>query len=169
MPMIEQDTENRNGWTLNTLFVHVQAEFRALRLHQETQLQDLRRQLDERYATQTKALDAAFSAASLGVATALTSARDASTKAEENAEKRFESFRTETSMRLDGIAEKQVEEAKRYDDSINKLTTRMDLNQGQGSGIDRASANSRLMWAQVVSTGGFLVAVLALLFRWVVI
>lgn len=38
-----------SGWTVDTLHQHIRV-----------QLADMRRQLDERYATQTKALDAAF-------------------------------------------------------------------------------------------------------------
>jgi hypothetical protein len=47
--------------------------------------------LDERYATQTKALEAAFVAADKAVVAALASQQLAATKAETAAEKRFES------------------------------------------------------------------------------
>lgn len=135
MPVTEQEpTTNRNGWTISTLFMHMEAEFAALRSHQEAQLNDLRRLLDERYATQTKALDAAFSAASLGVATALQSAREASAKAEENAEKRFESFRSESSTLIRSVSEKQGDEYARVADRMNELAARLDVNKGQGVG-----------------------------------
>ena len=147
----------KNGWTISTLFMHVQAEFAAQRSYQEAQLTDLRRLLDERYATQTKALDAAFSAASLGVATALQSAREASAKAEENAEKRFESFRAESSTQIRSVSEKQGDESARIADRLNELTTRMDLNQGQGAGSDKSKAQILTMGGVLIAAGGLIV------------
>jgi hypothetical protein len=55
------------------------------------EVQGLGALLDERYATQTKALDAAFVAAEKAVSTALDSAEKAVTKAEVATERRFES------------------------------------------------------------------------------
>lgn len=156
--MPEQETAvSRNGWTMNTLFIHMEAQFEALIVHQEAQITDLRRLLDERYATQTKALDAAFSAASLGVATALQSAREASTKAEENAEKRFDSFRSESSSQIKSVSEKQGDESARIADRINELTTRLDVTQGQGTGtkadVRIAELSARLDEEQGKATG----------------
>jgi hypothetical protein len=85
------ETENNvSGWTIDTLKVYF-----------EGQLRDLRVALDERYATQTKATDAAFvaqqtamktafDAADKAVQAALAAAKEASTKAEVAADKRFE-------------------------------------------------------------------------------
>ena len=85
------ETEDHvSGWTTDTLHVHMQR-----------QVDDLRTLLDERYATQVKAVDAAFlaqqtamqtalTAAERAVATALLSAEKAVTKAENSNEKRFE-------------------------------------------------------------------------------
>ncbi len=61
------------------------------RVASKTELEALDRLLQERYATQTKALDAAFVAAEKAVATALESQNVAVAKAEEAAERRFES------------------------------------------------------------------------------
>lgn len=157
--MTEQETAvNRNGWTMNTLYLHMQTEFASLRAYHEAQTTDLRRLLDERYATQTNSLDKAFNAASLGVTTALQSAREASAKAEENAEKRFESFRMESTMQIRGVAEKQVEEADRVSARIGELTTRLDLSQGQGTGADKQKT-------ALLAVGGFIIAATALITR----
>jgi hypothetical protein len=80
-----------DGWTIDTL--------RALLMGQ---IVDLRTMLDERWATQTKALDAAFVAqqtamhtalesANKEVATAMSAADKAVTKAETSTERRFQS------------------------------------------------------------------------------
>jgi hypothetical protein len=100
-----------DGWTIDTL-----------RAHLAGQIVDLRTMLDERYATQTKSLDAAFVAHQAAVRTALDSAEKAVTKAEAAAEKRFESVnefrgqladqaghfinRAETEVRLQAIMDK---------------------------------------------------------------
>lgn len=68
-----------SGWTVDTLRAHIQF-----------QIEDLRGMLQERYDTQTKAVDAAFKAAEGAVQAALASAEKAVTKAEVAAEKRFE-------------------------------------------------------------------------------
>lgn len=139
----EQDV---SGWTTDTLHAHIQ-----------TQINDLRRALDERYATQTKAVDAAFSAAEIArqtariedqraVATALLSAEKAVTKAEIAAEKRFESvneFRAQLAdqaatfvSRTEAEAYRLATEAKieTIKDLLDKLEKRMDLNQGKSAG-----------------------------------
>lgn len=103
----------------------------TLSAHVQRQLSDLRTLLDERYATQTKALDAAFMAAEKAVQTALESAEKAVTKAETAAEKRFESVnefrgqladqnasfmtRTEFDAKHEAL-EKQVDDLKKYAD-----------------------------------------------------
>jgi hypothetical protein len=68
-----------DGWTIETLRAHILG-----------QIVDLRTMLDERYATQTKALDAAFVAQQEAMKVALDSAAQAVTKAEVATEKRFE-------------------------------------------------------------------------------
>jgi hypothetical protein len=118
---VSGETEDQtSGWTIDTLKESVQRE-----------ILDLRVLLDERYATQTKALDAAFVAAEKGVVTALASAEKAVTKAELAAERRFEAVnefraqlsdqnatfitRVEFDAKLDSL-EKQLADLKKVSD-----------------------------------------------------
>jgi hypothetical protein len=88
--MSGETESNVSGWTVD-----------ALRVHLEGALGDLKGKLDERYETQTKAVDAAFvaqqtamtvalAAAERAVATALLAAEKATVKAENAADKRFD-------------------------------------------------------------------------------
>lgn len=130
-----------SGWTVDTL-----REFLLERVNGEhaltrQQIADLRALLQERYETQTKALDAAFVAAEKAVQTALASAEKAVTKAETAAERRFESVnefrqtltdqastfmpRAEAETRVDALAEK-----------LDALATRIDKSEGRGHGLN---------------------------------
>ena len=150
--------EDRDGWNVTTLRESMLESFAAMRSYQEAQMNDLKGALLERYETQTKALDAAFNAASQAVATALLSAREASTKAEVNAERRFDLFRIESGMQIKTVADKQAEEANRVAKSIGDLTTRLDLSQGQGTGADKQKTT-------LLAVGGFIIAATALITR----
>lgn len=147
------ETENdESGWTVDTLNYFFQR-----------QINDLRESLNERYATQTKAVDAAFSAAEIArqtariedqraVATALLSAEKAVTKAEIAAEKRFESvneFRAQLAdqaltfvSRVEAEAYRLATEAKidGLKVSVDKLEKRMDLAQGRNAGASTTIA-----------------------------
>jgi len=94
--------DNGEGWTTHTLKAFLMQRIDDLTEHVAAQNRDLQHMLGERYATQTKAVDAAFlaqqtamqtalTAAERAVATALLSAEKAVSKAEAAAEKRFES------------------------------------------------------------------------------
>lgn len=128
------------GWTLSTL-----AEFLNRRIDDgqalhESELRSLRTLLQERYETQTKALDAAFVAAEKAVQTALTSAETAVNKAERSAESRFASVnefrqtlsdqagsfipRVEAEQRISALAEK-----------VDVLSARVDKTEGRSVGI----------------------------------
>lgn len=150
--------EPGDGWTVNTLRQSMLESFAGLRTYQESQMNDLKGALLERYETQTKALDAAFNAASQAVATALLSAKEASTKAEVNAERRFDLFRLESGMQIKTVSDKQAEESNRVAKSIGDLTTRLDLNQGQGTGADKQKT-------ALLAVGGFIIAATALITR----
>lgn len=141
-----------SGWTVDTLHAHI------LRV-----LGDLKESLNERYATQTKAVDAAFSAAEIArqtariedqraVATALLSAEKAVTKAEIAAEKRFESvneFRAQLADQAATFVSRTEAEAYRLATEakieglkvqLDKLEKRMDLAQGKSAGSAAAIA-----------------------------
>jgi uncharacterized tellurite resistance protein B-like protein len=127
---------------------------------QETKLEALKDLLDERYATQTKALDAAFVAAEKAVKTALDSAETAVRKAETANERRFETVdkfriqladqianfmtRTEASVRIDSLAEKLDIETSRTIKQLNELelrvTSRLDLSLGAKQGTSSTMA-----------------------------
>lgn len=74
--MSGETSDDISGFTVDTLFVHMQK-----------QIDDLRDQLNERYATQTKAVEAAFTAQSTAMQTAFTAADKAVDKALDAAEK----------------------------------------------------------------------------------
>lgn len=156
--------ENRAGWTVDTLRELMQTEFEAGRRENSSQMTALMNMLQERYETQTKALDAAFAAAKEAVATALSSAKEATTKAEATADKRFESFRTETGMQIKAVADKFEDETTRIFDRIDVLTSRLDTAQGRDTGDVDTRNTTRLDNGQllaIVSLGIAFVAVAA--------
>jgi len=119
-----------SGWTVDTLRVHI-----------DTQLDDLKRLLDERYVSQQRE-----------VLAALTSAEKAVTKAETAAEKRFESVnefrgqlsdqantfmpRPEGDIRINAVSEKIDVNAARISDIELRLSSRLDIDQGKTVGIN---------------------------------
>jgi hypothetical protein len=148
-----------SGWTVDTLHEHllstvndVKREIDLVRNSFLQQHSDLREMLNERYAIQTKALDATFlaqqtamrtalEAAEKAVQTALVSAEKAVAKAEVAAEKRFESVnefraqltdqattfltRNEVDVRLNALSEKLDSEAKRNTTRVSDLELRI--------------------------------------------
>lgn len=102
------ETEDRvSAWTTDTLHMYMQR-----------QLDDMRRMLDERYATQTKAVDAAFAAQQLALAAGLLSI---------NA--RLELL---NELRV-GVATKGDIEA--LEKLVNSLLSRLDRSEGKGTGL----------------------------------
>ena len=139
--MSGETEEKPSGWTTDTVLAYVQS-----------QLVDLRRALDERYETQSKATEAAFTAqqtamttalaaAERAVATALLSAEKAVGKAEVASERRFESVnefraqltdqaatfirRDEADSRFRAITDKFDSESSRANSRINEIATGM--------------------------------------------
>jgi len=89
------ETENSvSGWTVDTLHAHMTG-----------QMDDLRAMLQERYATQTKAVDAAFQAQQLAMQTAMTAAETAVGKALESAEKAVGKAEIAAEKRFDAVNE----------------------------------------------------------------
>jgi hypothetical protein len=158
---------SESGLTVDTLkmLMDERSEFT------QQQIQQLRILLDERYATQTKALDAAFVAAEKAVSTALESADRAVSKAEIAAEKRFESVnefrgqladqvatfmsRTEATVRIDAIVEKLDSEIQRNQQRSNelelRLTSRLDLSEGNKQGGTSTMATVYLVAGLIIS------------------
>jgi hypothetical protein len=131
-----------------------------------TALKDM---LNERYATQTKALDAAFKAAEQAVAVALANAEKATVKAETAADKRFESVnefravltdqtrtlltRTEYEVARRALEERVSVNADRVNALELRLTSRLDLDQGEGAGVAGQRSETRLNLGMAVSIG----------------
>lgn len=145
--MSGETEDSVSGWTIDTLRASVRQE-----------LQDLRFLLDERYATQTKALDAAFVAAEKAVATALSSAEKAVTKAETAAERRFESvneFRAQLNDQAGTFMPRTEYQAKHeaLEKQVDELTHRIARSEGSSSG-------KNAMYGWIVAAVGLVVAVI---------
>jgi len=135
--------EDVSGWTVDTLAVFLQR-----------QLDDMRVMLNERYSTQTKAVDAAFvaqqtamqtalTAAERAVATAMLAAEKAVDKAEDAAAKRFEAVNEFRGQLADQAASfmPRLEANARVDaleNQIGELKERLDKSQGRSVGLDKA-------------------------------
>lgn len=141
-----------SGWTIDTL-----REYLVRRLDDEhaltaEQVGNLRDLLQERYATQTKALDAAFVAAEKEVRTALASAEKAVTKSEDAYRSKFadvNEFRKTLSDQAAGFLSRDAAEARfgaldqkidaKFDglsEKLDGLAARMDKNEGRSTGIN---------------------------------
>jgi deoxyribodipyrimidine photolyase len=123
--------------------------------------------LNERYATQTKALDAAFKAAEQAVAVALANAEKAVAKAETASDKRFESVnefrqtlsdqtasfpsRTEVNAQLDAVRATGTRNAESIKDIELRFTSRLDLLAGQAGGAAASRTEQRLSQGAIVS------------------
>jgi hypothetical protein len=147
-------------WTVDTLREHLEAQLSAEQRMTRQRFNDIRALLQERYDTQTKALDAAFVAAEKAVQTALASAEKAVTKAETSAERRFESVnefrqtltdqaatfmpRAEAEQRVAALAEK-----------LDSMAARLDKTEGHSGG----TASSRAILVAAVMVVGVLVSI----------
>jgi hypothetical protein len=153
--MSGETEQNVSGWTVDTLH----ETFRQ-------QLAGLKDLLDERYATQTKAVDAAFDAQQIAMQTALGSAEKAVTKAEIANEKRFDQLNGFRGMMADQAATlmPRVEAEQRVSnlsDKIDALVHRVDNSDGKGVGLNAA-------WGYIVGAGGFGSGVIAVIYTIVV-
>lgn len=149
----------QSAWTVDTLREYLLQKITDQRDAQRQQVTDLRTMLDERYATQTKALDAAFKAAEQAVAVALANAEKATIKAEDAANKRFESVnefrqtltdqaatfmpRAEYESAHKALDDKFETEAKRNANAIAALASRMDRGEGTTAGGREAITETR--------------------------
>ena len=187
-----------SGWTVSTLREHLIEKLDDQRdtLRQEiarerdfanVRLDDLRaatrnqsddriRILDERYATQTKALDAAFKAAEQAVAVALANAEKATAKAEAASERRFEGVnefrkalsdqtatfipRAEYDAAHAALVDRVTTNAARVDALELRLTSRLDVGESAGKATSTARTEQRLDIGQVVAVIAVIVAIL---------
>ncbi len=101
-------------------------------------IEALKALLDERYATQTKAVDAAFAAAERAVQAALTSAEKAVSKAEIAADKRFELL---NELRQGIATEAQLHAVEKMFSALAARVDRIEgRSKGLGTGISVAAA-----------------------------
>ncbi len=132
-----------SGWTVDTLHSHlwrsvgdldqrVQVQFTAHALR----LQDLRDMLQERYATQTMAGDAAFLAQQTAMQTALTAAETAVSKALESAEKAVVKAETAAEKRFESVNEFRAQ----LTDQASTFMPRTEAEQRVGVVSDRIDA-----------------------------
>ena len=226
--MSGETEQSVSGWTTDTLHSHVlslvseqrvicdmlQAQVDRRLEHVQLQVDqrfeatqelraDLKDLLNERYATQTKALDAAFKAAEQAVAVALANAEKATIKAEVAAETRFTAVnefreqlqliintfmtRVETEARLTGLSERVAdmrEDLTRIGGQVVprnetetwrtqmleritalelRLTSRLDLNQGEHTGGERQDTERRLDIGVVLQLLAVLISIAAII------
>jgi hypothetical protein len=101
MPSGGETEKDPSGWTTDTVRHHFTQHITDVQTHMLAEIEGMRRLLDERYTTQTKAVDAAFAAQQLAMQTALEAAEKAVgraldsaalavNKAEVAADKRFD-------------------------------------------------------------------------------
>ena len=159
-------------------------QFDGMREAQRLQVADMRALLDERYATQTKALDAAFKAAEQAVAVALANAEKATAKAETAADKRFDAvneFRkalTDQTATFLPRAEYDTAQAAMSDritaasDRVGALELRLTSRLDRGAGADAGAAGqrneTRLNASTLISVALLAVAVLTFIILYVV-
>lgn len=98
--MSGETEEQVSGWTVDTLHTHLSREIYLLRV-----------MLDERYATQTKALDAAFVAQQTAVERALTAQERAVAAAQEAAETANQKSDAASEKRFDSVNEFRAQQA----------------------------------------------------------
>jgi len=140
---------------------HMQRQIDTQSRHQQQMLNELRTQLDERYQTQTKALDAAFASAEKAVSAALQAAEAAVQKAENAADKRFEAvneFRGQLSDQAAKFMTRDESLARhgRTEQDITVINSRLDLSQGQSTGAEK-------FWGYIVGAIGLAGGVVGLI------
>lgn len=147
-----------------------QADHVSLREYFQQQIDWLRAMLDERYATQVKALDAAFEAQRSAVQSALiaqqearmaalASAKEAVAKAEAASEKRFEGvneFRAQLSDQAATFISRVEYSA--LVERVRELAARIDKTEGRSSGLTSG-------WGILVGAVGLIGAIVALIVR----
>ena len=177
-----QALEEQLNRRLDSLQLQLEQRFNATR----DAVHDLRSLLDERYATQTKALDAAFKAAEQAVAVALANAEKATVKAEDASEKRFEGVnefrkalsdqtstfipRAEYDTAHASLADRVTANADRLAALELRLTSRLDRGEGSEAGAAGLRSERRLDTGQAVAivvalvvTIGLVVSVITLI------
>ena len=175
--MTGETETNTSGWTVATSRTDLISKIEAQAAATKAQFASLVTLLDERYQTQTKAVDAAFiaqqtamrtalEAAEKAVQTALLSAKEAVVKAEVAADKRFESTNELRGQLNDMVAQlmnRNEADAKfqAMSDRVTKLESRSDTNRGRDQGAAEQVVTRRLETSQLVAIVGVVVAIIS--------
>ena len=170
----EDETADSNGWTVATLEKYTTALIKAMSTSHDIQMCDLKDMLRERFEAQKEAVREAFtaqqtalstglSAAERGVETALASQKETTTKAEVNANARFEQFRVESGLQIKTLSDKMDSEIGRITERLGEMANRLDLTIGKGVGTIETQTKTRLDNGQLMAFGGLLVALTAVL------
>lgn len=133
---------------------HMQRQLDAVERHVLTIMSQRVLLLDERYSTQTKAIDAALVAAERAVSAALEAAEKAVAKAEVASDKRFDSVnefraqlgdqantflaRSEAEVRFSALTERLNANVAKLTELELRVQSRLDLTLGQSTGVDKA-------------------------------
>lgn len=142
------------AWTIETLNLHLQR-----------QIDDLHSMLDERYAMQSKAVDAALASQQAITQSALMAAEKAVSKAETAAEKRFEGlneFRQTLSDQANLFITRSeaMSIIERNTADIGEIKDRINTMQGRGSGLNAG-------WSYLAGAAALLIALTALAMKMV--
>jgi hypothetical protein len=168
--MMPGETANQvSGWTIDTAMVQMQRQHN-----------DLEALLEERYQTQTKAVDAAFSAQQLAmttalaaaeraVQTALVSAEKAVIKAEAAADKRFEAvneFRQTLSDQTATFATREAldSQATSLNARLRELTALVAANSGRIDAMIGQKTGGKDAWMYLVGFIGMAVGLAGIIF-----
>jgi hypothetical protein len=158
-------------------------QFDGMRDSTRLQVADMRVLLDERYATQVKALDAAFKAAEQAVTVALANAEKATAKAEMASDKRFDAVnefrkaltdqtatflpRAEYDTAHAALADRLTVTADRVSALELRLTSRLDRGEGTDAGAAGQRNEARLNMGTVVSVALLALSVVTFIFLYV--
>jgi hypothetical protein len=148
---------DESGWTIDTLKYLFQ-----------TQMNDLKKSLEDRYSAQNKAVEAAFLAQQTATQAALNAAEKAVNKAETAAEKRFEAtneFRAQLNdqAKLFITRTEALSAIERNTERISELADRLNRSQGQAEGKTSLNTEKRLSVGMWVGIFGVLVGIISLI------
>lgn len=168
--MTGETEKDVSGWTVDTSRTDLIGQIEAQAAATRSQFASLITLLDERYQTQTKAVDAAFiaqqtamrtalEAAEKAVQTALLSAKEAVVKAEVAADKRFEStneFRGQLNDMVATLMNRNEADAKfnALSDRITKIESKTDIESGRHTGAAEQVVTRRLDTGQMIAIIG---------------
>lgn len=149
--MAEAAAPRPSGWTVDTLLEYTNARVAGV----VDQILAQGKMLDERYATQTKATEAARLTQETAMQTALTAAKvlsDAAAKAQATAidkaevanDKRFASLAEKLDVDNKAQEERRSDMEQRLMAQLSQQTSRLDVNKGKEVGTSDTTAEARL-------------------------